>query len=139
MRNLKMRDGLTRQYLYNSGPFPFFMTEYLIYKLERFRSEGGEHTCNQVKYLCEITAPKQSVMLRDRIIEMQTHPYTDDNPHRLFGKIASIYKIGDTVKTIPEAEISDAFDGKDVELKEPLSHDELRILSVQVLDALGRK
>ncbi|MBI2105298.1 hypothetical protein HYT56_00500 [Candidatus Woesearchaeota archaeon] len=103
------------------------MTDYLIFKLERFRHEGGNHINNQVKYWCEINE-----------LDLH-HPYTDDNPYRLFGKIASLYQKGDHIKTLSEAEISDFFDGGEVELREPLSHDELRILAIQVLEKLGRK
>ena len=113
------------------------MTEYLVYKCERFRPEGGSHTSNQVKYWCEnLTGNKISDNPPQYIA---THPLTDDNPHRLFGQIASMYEIGDKIRTVPNSEINTSSDGKEVELTEPLSHDELRILSVQILEALGNK
>jgi len=103
------------------------MVEYLFYKLERFRPEGGNHVNSQVKYWCEI-------------IPSQVHPYTDDNPYRLFGQIASLFELGDTIRTLVKSEIIATNVGQlEVELKEPLSHDELRILSVQVLEELGKK
>ncbi len=117
------------------------MTEYLIFKLERFRPESGCHVNNQVKYCCEIIPPDGSTTrIGDITVNCLTvHPYTDDNPYRLFGQIASLYQRGDCIKTIPHAEISDTFDGGQVELREPLSHDELRILAVQVLEELGKR
>lgn len=105
------------------------MTEYLVFKLERFGPEGGSHVASQVKYFCEEIMPRDSPFLK--------HPYTDDNPYRLFGQIASFYKKGDKIVTIPEAEICDDFDGTVVELKEPLNHDELRILAIQILEKLS--
>ncbi|MGV8086627.1 MAG: hypothetical protein ACP5N1_03280 [Candidatus Woesearchaeota archaeon] len=116
------------------------MNEYLFFKLERFRPEGGNHINNQVKYWCEITfqdGTKQKI--GDIEIEgVLAAPLTDDNPYRLIGQIAKLYQSGDIIKTIPEAKITDSF-GPEVELREPLSHDELRILSLQVLDALDSK
>ena len=117
------------------------MVEYLIFKLERFRPEGGQHVNNQVKYWCEII-PKEGTVTKIGQLEfngLAVHPYTDDNPHRLFGQIASLYQKGDQIKTIPGAEISDCFDGGEVELRVPLSHDEMRILAVQVLEELGKR
>lgn len=117
------------------------MTDYLVFKLERFRPEGGNHVNNQVKYWCEIIPPEGTTTKIGNleVRGLPVHPYTDDNPHRLFGKIASLYQKGDHIRTVPEAEISDSFDGGEVELREPLSHDELRILAVQVLEELGKK
>ncbi|GEM_PF-5193978 len=117
------------------------MTDWLFYKLERFRREGGNHVNNQVKYLCEAIYPKETTTTIGNLVVQgrPTHPYTDDNPHRLFGQIAALYQQGDAIKTIPEAEISDTFGGVEIELKEPLSHDELRILSIQILEALRNK
>ncbi len=113
------------------------MTEYLVYKCERFRAGGGDHTNNQVKYWCDnITGIKIS---DNPLKYIATHPLTDDNPYRLFGQIASMYKVGDVIRTSPVAEINVSEDGKEVELTEPLTHDELRILSVQILEALGKK
>ena len=112
------------------------MTEYLIYKCERFRPEGGDHTNNQVKYWCDnVTGIKIS---DDPPMYTATHPLTDDNPWRLFGQIASMYKVGDVITTLSESAITSSSDGKEVELTEPLTHDELRILSVQILEALGK-
>ncbi len=113
------------------------MTEYLVYKCERFRPEGGNHTNNQVKYWCDNVT---GIKISDSPLKyVATHPLTDDNPHRLFGQIASMYQVGDVIKTISELAITSSDDGKEIELTEPLTHDELRILSVQILEAFGKK
>ena len=113
------------------------MTEYLVYKCERFRPEGGSHTNNQVKYWCDNI---DGIKISDESSQRTAvHPLTDDNPYRLFGQIARMYKVGDVIKTISESALTSSDDGKEVELTEPLTHDELRILSVQILEALGKK
>ena len=118
------------------------MVEYFFYKSERFRPEGGNHINNQVKYWCE---PIDSKATKPKIgcTEIKgnpVHPYTDDNPYRLFGKIASLFKLGDTITTLDKSKVSARKLGSlEVELEEPLSHDELRILSIQVLEALYKQ
>ena len=99
------------------------MTEYFMYKTERIRPEGGDHINNQVKYWCEP-------------LGVISHGLTDDNPYRLFGQVASLFRAGDVITTMKESVISG--DKEEIALNEPLSHDELRILAVQVLGALGK-
>lgn len=113
------------------------MTEYLFYKVKRLLPSGGDHVDTRVKYLCEIITPERTAAnIMEGLTELR-HPYTDDNPHRLFGQIASLYRPGDKIRTIPYPEITNSAEVQ-VELKEPLSHDELGILAVQVLEALGK-
>lgn len=104
------------------------MTDYLIYKITHFRSEvSGEYVNNEVKYHFEQETPP-----------FPQHPYTDTNPHRLFDQIAGLYQKGDSIKSIQESSIiGNALYG--VDLTEPLSSDEMRILAIKVLNALGKK
>jgi len=117
------------------------MAEYLFYKLERFRPEGGDHINNQVKYWCEQIYPEGTVTKVDKI-EFQgvpQHPYTDDNPNRLFNQIAKLYNKGDKVYTLEKEEISTGPNGLELELKVLLSHDEMRILTVAINYELSKK
>lgn len=104
------------------------MTNYIIYKTTHFRSEcGGEYVNNEVKYYFE-----------DSHSPFLQHPYTDTNPQRLFDQISKLYKKGDSIKSLQESFIEDNALGG-VDLTGPLSSDEMRILAIKVLDALGKK
>lgn len=104
------------------------MVDYLVYKIIHFRSEvGGEYVANEVKYFFELENPS-----------FAQHPYTDTNPHRLFNQIAGLYQKGDSIKSIHALLAEDNVLGG-VDLTEPLSSDEMRILSITVLNALGKK
>lgn len=104
------------------------MIEYLVYKITHFSSHGGgEYVTNEVKYFFEQENPP-----------FPQHPYTDTNPHRLFNQIANLYKKGDSIKSIQASSIEDNALGG-VDLTEPLSSDDLKILSIQILHALGKR
>ncbi len=100
------------------------MTDYLVYKEEIYNPEGGGHAVTQIKYYCDIPAKN-------------VHPWTCDFPNPLFKKIAGMYQKGDTICTIGQSEIRESFTS--INLKMPLSDDELRILGKEVLRALGKK
>ena len=101
------------------------MVSYLLWKETYFRSEcAGVHVNSETKYHCEI----QGAI---------THPCTDTNPPRLFRKIASFYKYGDELTTIGNSSINR--DSSQVTLTEPLSSDELKMLAIEVMDALVEK
>jgi hypothetical protein len=111
------------------------MAEYLIYKVERFRSGGGDHTANQVKYLCEI--PPTILHDGEKETRVARHPLTDDNLYRLVGQIAQIYEPNDTIETLAGATITG--DAQEITLTEPLHPDEMRLLAVEVLERLVQR
>jgi hypothetical protein len=115
------------------------MTEYRVFKEERFVLENGNYDRTEVKYICEVVGAGSEVQIGDRTIDVPMHPYTDDDKYRLFNKIASLYQKGDRIRTINESEISDGLDGEVIELMKPLNHDELKVLAVTLLKELSGK
>ena len=122
------------------------MTDYLVFTVEKFRIGDGDEIDGSVGYHCELIPSGEN---RSNIKNVEVginlpRYYADSDPHRLFAKIASLYLIGDSIRTVPEREISDSFSREvhgwgRVELKQPLSHDEMRILAGQVLEKLVKK
>ena len=113
------------------------MAEYLFYKVKMLLPLVGGNVDTRVQYSCEIIPQERATASRREELAERRQPYTDDNPNRLFVQIASLYRSGDKIRTIPYPEITNRFEAQ-VELKEPLSHDEFGILAVQVLEALGK-
>tara|TARA_Y100000310_G_scaffold345863_1_gene471730 strand:- start:6237 stop:6578 length:342 start_codon:yes stop_codon:yes gene_type:complete len=108
--------------------------------------EGGDHISVQPKYFCEVSDISK---LRDKLTDIHPlcamgHELTRDNFYTLAGQVASLVQYGDKVKTIDHQviDVGDLIAGEycaDIILKIPLSVDELRILSAQILDDMRKR
>ena len=100
------------------------MNEYTVYLVERFGHGDGDTINHETIYVGEIMGGSAK------------HPFTDGDPRRLFERLASEYKPGDTFITLEKSVIhAKGVKGLEVELAVPLSTDELRFLALSLLNA----
>ena len=101
------------------------MTDYLIFTTERFRHEGADHIkSSNKKYVCHP-------------LNVSQHPYTDENPVRLFAQISEIYEDGDNISTLEKSSITN--NGIETLLTDKLSSDEMRMLAISISESLWKK
>ncbi len=115
------------------------MTKYLFLKEDHFRLDKANYVQRETKYCCEVL--DDGVQRYVGLIPIEgsgRHPFTSTSPLDLFNQIADEFEKGDIIKTLSESNISTGFTGA-ITLSQPLSSDELKILTVQILKVLGKK
>ena len=110
--------------------------QYLCYRSTYLRRTSISHITTQVKYVFSREPSASDRSEQQRPIHIAQPDLTDDNPLRLFTEIADRYKQGDVIRTVRESSIVDNKGGS-LELIEPLSSDELRLLGAQIAQIMG--